>query len=277
MGEEPIWRLLRRFSGPAIISMTMASTYTLVNAVFVGRLGATALAAMAVTFPLALTFVAIASGTAMGVTSLIARSLGAGDDESADRVASTAFTLGIFISSLIAAVCLPLLDSLLRALGADEAVLPLARSYVSVLIAFSIFQYLLIVLTSAIRADGNPICASAVSISVAVMNVALDPVLIFGLGPAPALGIRGAAVATVVSQACGATFLILWLASGRTGYAFRPHYFVPRLAVILGIYRVGAASLVRSAAQLVFMGAVNRTAASFGVVPLAIIGVLVRA
>ena len=81
MGQDPIWRLMLRFSLPAIISMTVASSYNLVDAIFVGRLGPTALAAMSVTYPLVLSFVAIASGTAVGVTSLIARSLGAGDHE----------------------------------------------------------------------------------------------------------------------------------------------------------------------------------------------------
>ena len=81
MGRDPIWNLLLRFSFPAILSMTVASSYNLVDAVFIGRLGPAALAAMGVAFPLVLSLVAVASGTAVGVTSLIARSIGSGDHE----------------------------------------------------------------------------------------------------------------------------------------------------------------------------------------------------
>src|SRR5512138_1663828 len=81
MGRDPIWRLITRFSVPAIISMTVASSYQLIDAVFLGRLGTETLAAMSVTYPLMLSLVAIASGTGAGVTSLISRSLGAGDRE----------------------------------------------------------------------------------------------------------------------------------------------------------------------------------------------------
>ena len=277
MGQDPIWRLVLRFSLPAIISMTVASSYNLVDAIFVGRLGPTALAAMSVTYPLVLSFVAIASGTAVGVTSFIARSLGAGDHENADRTASVAITLSFLLSALVAAVCLPILDGIMRTLGANDAVLPLARSYMSILIVFNIFSYLSMMLANVICADGNPVFSSSVSISTALINIALDPVFIFGFGPVPSMGIQGAAIATVIAQAAGTALYALYMLSGRTAYKFRLSYFFPQLKIITGIYRVGTASIVRSGAQFVVMGVINNTAASFGVIPLAVMGVLVRA
>lgn len=222
MGVDPVWRLMLRFSGPAIISMTVASTYSLVDAVFVGRLGTTALAAMTATYPAVMALVAIASGTAIGATSLIARSLGAGDDEASDRAAAVAITLGFLISAIVAVVCLPLLDPVLGALGADQAVLRQARDYLSILLVFYIFQYFSIVLASVIRADGSPVFASSVSICAGVLNVALDPVFIFGLGPVPSLGIRGAAIATVISQAAGTAVLPDGSSGARPDMRFDP-------------------------------------------------------
>ena len=277
MGKEPIWKLLFRFSGPAIISMTVASSYNLIDAIFVGRLGAAPLAAMGVTFPLSLSFVAISSGTGVGVTSLIARSLGAKDNENADRTASISITLGFLLSILILAVCLPILDGILRVLGAGGEVLPLARSYMSVIIFFNIFAYLSMMFANIIRADGSPVFSSSVSIGAALLNIILDPVFIFGFGPAPAMGVQGAAVATVISQAVGTAAFAIYIVTGRTGYKFKPNYFIPRVKIIADIYRVGMASIVRSGAQFVVMGVINNTAASFGVVPLAVMGVLVRA
>ncbi len=277
MGRDRIWGLMLRFSLPAIISMTVASSYQLVDAIFVGRLGATALAAMSVTYPMMMSIVAIASGTAAGVTSLISRSLGAGDHENADRTASIAISLSFILSAIIALVCLPFLDPLLRSLGARDVVLPLARSYVDVQIVFNVFAYLSMMLANVIRADGNPIFSSGVSIGSALLNVALDPMFIYGFGPIPAMGVRGAAVATVIAQVASTAVYLGYIVLGHTAYKFRPAYFWPRLSIVAGIYRVGTASIVRSAAQFLVMGVINNTAASYGVVPLAVMGVLVRA
>ncbi len=277
MGQDPVWKLLFRFSGPAIISMTVASSYNLVDAIFVGRLGPEALAAMGVTFPLVLSFIAIATGTGVGATSLISRNLGAGNHENADRAAGVALSLCVLLGGLIALVCLPNLDGILRMLGAGDSVLPLARSYMSVLIQFMPFSFLVHVMANIVRADGNPVFSSTVSISSSIINVVLDPVFIFGLGPVPAMGISGAATATVIAQTAGTAVYIVHIISGRTGYRFRPGCFVPRLDIVVDIYRVGIASIVRSGAQFIVMGLVMRTAASFGVMPVAVMAVLMRA
>jgi putative MATE family efflux protein len=277
MGRDPIWSLITRFSLPAIISMTVASSYQLVDAIFVGRLGAEALAAMSVTYPLMMSLVAIASGTGAGVTSLISRSLGAGDHARANRTAAVAISLCFILSAVIVLTCLPTLDFLLRALGARGSVLPLARSYTEVQLVFIVFSYLPMIFSNIIRADGNPVFSSTVSIGSALLNVALDPVFIFGFGRVPAMGIRGAAIATVISQVMSTLIYLGFIVSGRTAYKFRPGHFLPDLGIIVGIYRVGVASIVRSGAQFVVMGVINNTAAAFGVVPLAIMGVLVRA
>ncbi|MFC1953657.1 MATE family efflux transporter [Chloroflexota bacterium] len=276
MGLDPIWRLILRFSGPAVISMTVASSYQLVDAIFVGRLGTGSLAAMSVTYPLVLSFVAIGSGTGTGVTSLISRTLGAGDSKGADKVSGVAISLCFLISGIIALFCLPNLDTILRTLGASGSVLPLANKYTSILIQFRIFSYLSMIMSSLIRADGNPVFSSIVAISSSVINIALDPILIFGLGPIPAMGISGAAIATVIAQGISTIVYIIFIIKGRTAYHFRPSNFWPSLTIIAGIYRVGVASIVRSAAQFVVMGVVNRTAVSFGITPLAIMGALVR-
>lgn len=277
MGADPVWNLLFRFSGPAIVSMTVASTYNLVDAVFVGRLGPTALAAMSVTYPMVLSFIAIASGTAVGTTSMLSRSLGSGDHKEADRAACTSITLCFLLSAIIIVSCLPNIDAILHLFGADESVLPLARDYISILIYGTVLSYLSLVMASLIRADGNPLFSSTVAISSSILNIMLDPVLIFGLGPVPSMGISGAAAATVIAQAMGTTAFLIYIVTGRTAYRFRADHFLPHPRVVAGIYRTGFASIVRSGAQFAVMGVVNRTASSFGVTTLAVVGVLVRA
>ncbi len=276
MGEDPIWRLLFRFSGPAIISMTVASTYNLIDAIFVGRLGADALAAMSVTFPLLLSFIALASGTGVGATSLISRSLGAGEKINADRAACVAITLCLILSALIALVCLPNIKPILTVLGAKGSVLSLAEDYASVLIKCVIFTCLSMILGNIIRAEGNPVFSSSVMVCSSIANIILDPLFIFGLGPFPAMGIAGAAVATVIAQAISTIVYLGYLLSNRAGYEFRISYFLPYPKIVFEIYRIGVASIVRSGVQFIVMGVVNRIAASHGVITLALIGVLVR-
>lgn len=276
MGKEPIWNLLFKFSGPALVSMTVASTYNLVDAIFVGRLGADALAAMTVTYPLLLSFIAIASGTAVGVTSLISRRLGAGKKKHADMAACVSITLCFIISAVIAILCLPNIEGILVILGAGDIVLPLAVKYTSILIKFIIFTYLFMILGSIIRADGNPVFTSSVGVLSSILNIALDPIFIFGFGPVPAMGISGAATATIIAQAASTIVYLIYILSRRTGYQFHVIYFLPYPNVIIDIYKIGVASIVRSGVQFLVMGIVNRKAAFFGIIPLAVVGVLIR-
>jgi len=149
--------------------------------------------------------------------------------------------------------------------------------YMSILATFAILAFFPIVVNTIVRAEGNPILASAVMIVSALTNIILDPVLIFGVGPIPAMGVAGAATATVIARSIGVLILLVYFVSGRTSYRFRPYYFLPNLYILKEIYRVGIAAIVQSAAGSIVMVLVNRTAASFGDIPLAVMGVVFRA
>jgi Na+-driven multidrug efflux pump len=101
-------------------------------------------------------------------------------------------------------------------------------------------------------------------------------VLIFGLGPAPELGIAGAAWATVIARAAGSLILIGYFVSGRTSFRFRPSYFIPRIRELIEIYRVGLSQVVQMTSESLVMGFGNNIAGGFGVVPLALVGVIMR-
>jgi putative MATE family efflux protein len=277
MAEQSIWRLLFRFSGPTIISMMVAASYSVVDAIFVGRLGPEALAALAIVFPLMLIIHAIAAGTGTGAASLISRRLGAKDIEGANRGAGTTIGITILIGALITAVCLPNLEALLRLFGASGPILSLANDYMSILVSFAVVAVFPMAIGDIVRAEGNPMLPAIVMIVSAVTNIILDPVLIFGLGPIPAMGIAGAATATVIARAVGTIILIIYFISPRTSFRFRPIYFLPNLKILAKMYRVGVASIAQTAGGAITMVFVNRTAASFGFIPLAVLGVFFRA
>ena len=269
-------RLLVRFSGPSIVSMIVASSYNLVDAIFVGRLGPEALASLAVAFPLMMIFIAFGQGTGIGAASLISRIMGKGDHERADRVVGITIILTIFLSALMTIVCVPNLEALLRLLGANDSVLPFAKSYMFILASFAVVEFFPLVISNVVRAEGSPIFASMALVISAVTNIVLDPILIFGLGPIPAMGVAGAAIATVIGRGVGCLIFIVYFVSGRTSYRFKPGYFLPDLKILADIYRVGLASIVRMTAGSLVMVLANRVSASFGVTQLAIRGVLFR-
>jgi len=219
---------------------------------------------------------AIGTGSGVGAASLISRRLGAGDQEGANRVAGVSIALAILIGALITLVCLPNLEALLRLFGASGPVLPLAKSYMSILLTFQVLNSFLMIIGSVIRAEGSPIFSSGAQIVSVLTNIALDPVLIFGLGPMPAMGVAGAATATVIGRGVGGLIYLVYFISGRTSYRFRPSYFLPRLRILIEVYRVGIASMARQGAMSIVIALANGVASSFGVIPLAVMGVMIR-
>lgn len=276
MVRAPIWRLLLRFSGPTIVSMVVTAGYYIADAIFVGRLGPEALAALTVGFPLMSIFISISTGTGIGVASLISRRLGAEDQDGANRVAGLSITLSILLGGLITLICLPNLEALLRLFGASGSILPLAKSYMAILVSFQVLNAFIHIIANIIRAEGNPMLSGGGQIAAILTNVVLDPILIFGWGPILAMGIEGAAIATVVGRVVGSSIFLIYLLSEKTSYRFRPSYFLLRLRILIEIYRVGTASIVRSSAMALVMALANATAASFGIIPLAVLGVIFR-
>jgi putative MATE family efflux protein len=276
MGHAPVWQLLIRFSGPTILSMVVAAGYTVVDAIFIGRLGPEALAALPVVFPPILMVMAISMGTGVGAASFISRSLGAGNQAGANRCACVAITLAILTGVLAGIICLSNLEDILHLFGATGAVLPPARRYMSVLAAFACLHSAVIVIGNLVRAEGSPVVASMAVIASAITNIILDPILIFGFGPIPRLEVAGAALATVIGHGVGILIFLYYFLSGRSAYHFGFRKFWPNKTIISAIYRVGMASIFRMGALAVVMALANTIAASFGVIPLAVLGVVFR-
>lgn len=276
MGREPVWRLLARFSVPPVISMVVLASYNLVDAYFVGRLGMVQLAALTVAFPIMLIFMSVLMGSGIGAASLISRSLGAGNREDASRAAGASITLSILLGGLITLICLPNLDFLVRLFGAEGAVVSPAKVYLGILVAFAVVESFPSIANNIIRAEGNAMVSGVAMIISGIANIPLDIILIFGLGPIPALGIAGAAWATVIARGISLFIYLGYFLAGKSSYQFRPGYFLPRIKIIFEVYRTGAASIGRQLAMSIILLLANRVAVSFGTTTLAVLGVVFR-
>ena len=276
MGREPISKLLLRFSGPAILAHVTSSFYNLFDAIWAGRLGAEALAALSVAAPLMTMSRAIGAGIGVGAASLIARNLGAGKREETSRVASCSISFFFIVSGLMTIICLMNLETLLRLFGADDSVLPFAYSYMFIEICSIAVDFFLVLLVELVRVQGSPAQASAGTIISSIMDLIWSPILVFGFGPVPALGIAGAALGTTVGRGIGVAFLLSYLGLGKSVYQFKLGYFMPNLKIVAEIYRVGISQTVRAASASISHAIANNIAVSFGVIPLAVLGVVFK-
>lgn len=272
--HEPIGRLLMRYSAPAIFAMMVNSLYNLVDTIFVGQgAGTLALAGLAVSFPIQMCVLAIAQVIGIGSASVISRSLGAGDARRAERTAGTSFVAVTVLSAALTAGGLTFLKPLLRAFGATPEVLPYGEAYLSVIIAGSFFFAFAVSTNGIVRAEGNA-RVSMISMCIgALSNVILDPIFIFGLK----MGIRGAAIATVLANVLAFAYLCWYYLSGRSSLRIRFKDLVPDLSVLPEVLRVGSAAFTRVVAGSVLAMIINNSIKYYGTdLHFAVVGVINR-
>jgi putative MATE family efflux protein len=276
MGKEPILKLLWRFAGPAILASETSALYNLLDAVWCGRLGPEAIAALSVAHPLMHIYMAVGAGIAVGASSLISRTLGAGKKEEVNRIVCCSISFFFILGGIMTIIGLTNLEALLRLFGARNSVLTFAYSYMFVETSSIVLIFFLGVLVELVRVGGSPKFAGVGTIIASIMDLIWSPILVFGLGPFPSYGIVGAALGTVVGRACGVSVLLAYLVLGKSIYQFKASYFMPKLKTLTGIYSIGLSQTLRAGSSSISLGIANNIAASFGVIPLAVLGVADR-
>jgi len=276
MGEQPVGRLLLSFSLPALVAMVVQATYNIVDTAFVGRLGHEAIAALTLVWPAQLVMMALSIGVGVGANSLIARRLGAGDEREANYAGAQAFLLALLSALVMMVVLLGWTDQILRAIGARPETLPHARTYLRTVVWFAPLVFFPMVANNLIRAEGNPLRSMVVMIVSALTLIVVDPLFIFGAGPLPPMGERGAAIATVIASGVAFVLYAAYFAGPRSGYHFRLQDFLPRPRLWGRIYSVGLPSMAIQLSGSVVATVANGIIAGFGTVPLAAYGVAFR-
>jgi len=198
--EGPVARVLYIMSMPMVWGLLATMSFSAVDTYFVSRLGDDSLAAMGFIFPVVMVVTSLAIGLGAGVSSVIARTLGAGDGERAKQLAGDALVLSLGLSLLVMLLGLLSMDSLFLLLGAPASLLPQLNEYMTVWYYNTAFVLVFMVMSSLMRATGNTKVAGYLMLVSALLNALLDPLLIFGWGPIPAMGIAGAAWATLLTR-----------------------------------------------------------------------------
>ena len=205
---EPIFALILKMSWPSIIAMIAMSVYNLIDTFWLARLSSQSLAALTICFPIQLIFAAIGVGTGVGAGSFSARMFGSGRILQAKQTAGQIFFLSIFFGVVIISCVLFFHDTILITFGASQDILPLCRDYLIIIVFSSPFLFFTMMSNSLLRVEGRPLLSMYVVLISSVVSAILDPLLIFGIGPFPHLGLKGAALAAVVAQFIACLFSI---------------------------------------------------------------------
>lgn len=271
--QAPVSRVILTMAVPTIVSMLVTCLYTIVDTYFVGQLNTQSTAAVGIVFSLMCLIQAIGSFFGHGSGSYMSRELGARRIDNAASMAATGFVYAIITGVAIAAVGLILLQTLSLWLGSTATVLPYTEQYMAIILIGTPFQIASFTLNSQLRMQGNTRHAMWGIVSGAVLNVLLDPLLIFGCS----LGLRGAALATVIGQAV--SFLILYIMCNRRGatcvgihltkFSLRWHYV---REIIYG----GSPSLSRQGLASISVVLLNLAAASYGDAAVAAMSIVSR-
>jgi len=234
-----ILKTLFSLSWPMMIAFLLHSGFNLVDAFFVGKISANALAAVSISFPVVFFMIAIGLGIGIGTTSLIARLLGAKRKKEADIVAEHSILISIVIAFLFTFFILIFAEPIFKFAGADKNIMPLVLDYIRIIIWGAIFTFMMFTINSILRGEGDtktPMYALGFS---NILNAILDPIFIFGLGIIPSLGIKGAAIATVISRVLAIILLIHHLLKGNSYITLNFKIFKYKPRIIKDIFHVG--------------------------------------
>lgn len=254
LGKDKILPLLLRLSLPSTFAMFINALYNVVDAIFVGRgVSRDALGGLAVAFPLQMIIMSIGFLIGLGTASLISRSLGAKDYEKAKYALGNAITSGVIIAIILTILVLLNLDRLILLFGATPELTQYAKDYLSIIMLSAVFMIMAIISNNIIRAQGNATMAMISMVSGAVLNIALDPLFIFVFK----MGIKGAALATAISQTLTFIVGISYIFSKRSTIHISWNHLVIKLSVIREIVAVGFSGFIRQVAGSVVVAILN--------------------
>jgi putative MATE family efflux protein len=236
LGEEPVGKLLWKFSLPAIVGMLVNALYNVVDSIFVGNgVGEIGLTAVTIAFPIMLVLMAFGMLIGVGASTLVSIRLGEHNKAEAEHILGNALTMIAVLSLVLSVIGLFFLDSLLIALGAEPEVLPYARTFTQIILAGNVFMHVGFGLNNIIRAEGNPRLAMATMLISAILNTILNPLFLFVMK----LGIGGSALATMISQMVSAVWVLSHFFSKKSLLKFRLRNLRPDWRVVKDIISIG--------------------------------------
>lgn len=255
LGTERIGKLLMQYAIPAIIAMTASSLYNMVDSIFIGHgVGPLAISGLAITFPLMNLAAAFGSLVGVGASTLISVKLGQKDYSTAQQILGNVVTLNLVIGIVFTLISLLFLDPILCFFGASEATLPYARDYMITILLGNVVTHMYLGLNSVLRSAGHPQKAMAATILTVIINTLLDPLFIYTFH----MGIRGAAIATVLAQVISLCWLIKIFCNRNELLHFRKGIYHLKSKLVENIIGIGLAPFFMNLASCFIVILINK-------------------
>lgn len=261
LGDKPISKLLMNYALPAIAAMVANSLYNIVDRAFIGHyVGTLALGGLTATFPFMNLGAAFGAMVGVGACTVISVRLGQKDYATAQNVLGNAVTLNLLLGIIFSIVCLAYLDPILRIFGASEATLPYAREYMQILLVFNVISHSYLGLNSIMRAAGHPITAMMLTVCSIFVNALLDPIFIIGMN----MGIKGAAIATVISQTVALTAILVMFSRKDELLHLKRGIYRLRLNIVRQTFAIGMAPFLMNSCACLVVLLINRSMQEYG-------------
>lgn len=262
LGKEKISELLFKLSTPAIIAQLVNVLYNIVDRIFIGRMvdGGIAMAGVGVSFPIILIISAFSALVGMGGGPLAAIKMGENDNEGAEKIMSNSFSVLILVSIVLIVVFQLSKENLLWLFGASEATIGYASDYLGIYLWGTLFVLISMGMNPFINTQGFATTGMVTVVIGAIINIILDPIFIFGLG----MGVKGAALATIIAQGVSALWVILFLFGKKSIIKIKSKYFKPNKTVVIGVLALGVSPFIMQATESLVLVSLNSRLQLFG-------------
>lgn len=260
MKEIPVKKLMLQMGVPMILSMALQAVYNIVDSAFVGNMSVgseAALNALTLVFPVQMLMVAVGVGTGVGTNALLAMTLGQGNQKKAAKIAGNSLFLGvvIYVVCLLFGICG--VKAYISSQTVEPEVISMGTGYLRICCILSVGIIFFSILEKLLQATGRSLYSTIGQVTGAVINIILDPIMIYGLGPVPEMGVRGAAYATVIGQMASAVLLLVFHLKLNREFSHGMKYLKPEGRIIKEIYAIGLPAIIAQALMSLMVYVMN--------------------
>lgn len=273
MGYMPCNQLILKLSVPMMLSMLVQALYNIVDSVFVARVSEDALTAVSLAFPLQSLLIAVAVGTGVGVNARLSRKLGEKSMREVNTTAGNALFISIIYSVVFLVLGLTICEPFYRLMTDDPEIIQYGIDYSSVVLTFAAAPIFQMACERLLQATGKTFYSMITQTTGAIINVIMDPIMIFGLFGMPAMGTKGAAIATVLGQAVAALMAVFFNLKFNKEISFGAQYIKPHKETIKAIYIVGIPSIIMQSISSVMNFGMNKILLQFSSTAAAAFGI----
>ncbi|MFT5871193.1 MAG: putative MATE family efflux protein [Clostridium sp.] len=272
LGNMDIKKLIIKMSLPAMLSMIVQALYNVVDSMFVAKISEQALTALSIAFPIQLIIVSIFVGFGVGINSFMSRKLGEGNKDDAINTAEHGFAIGIVLGIFLA-ICSTFVPKMFSKLFTDDpVVIKYTVDYTRIIMLFSFGSIISEVCMNILRSTGDMLSSMRIQLLGAITNIILDPILIFGLLFFPELGVKGAAIATVVGQICAMLYALKLVLRNNNGLKLNLKKFHYTSNITVEIFKVGIPAIFMQMLNSIMVSGINLILAGFSGTAVAVFG-----